>query len=178
MRKVKLYIAMSLDGFIANDKGSVDFIEGDGSDENNFGTYNEFYESIDTVIIGKNTYDQIVNELSPDEWPYEGKMSYIITSGEIKESENIKKSSNLIECINTLKKSSGKDIWICGGASIVNQLINENLIDEYRVTIIPTILSKGTKLFDIKEQLKLKLISYTSYNGFVEVKYEKRGINE
>ncbi len=83
MRKIKLYIAISLDGFIADKNGSVAFLGGDGSDEQNFGSYLDFIETIDTVILGHSTYNQIVTELSPDEWAYKGKTSYVLTHRDI-----------------------------------------------------------------------------------------------
>lgn len=77
--------------------------------------------------------------------------------------------------MNQLKKEVGKGIWICGGASIVQQLVNEDLIDEYYITIIPTILGSGIKLFDKSDlEIKLKLIKTQSYNGMVDLVYSKR----
>ena len=79
MRKVVIYIAMSLDGYIADKNGSVSWLGGDGSDKDNFGSYPEFIETVDTVILGYTTYNQIVTELSPDVWPYDGKATYVPT---------------------------------------------------------------------------------------------------
>ena len=70
MRKVILYIAMSLDGYIADQNGNVDWLNEYDSDENVEGTdsYSLFLDKVDTVIIGYNTYHQIVTELSPEQW--------------------------------------------------------------------------------------------------------------
>ncbi len=175
MRKVVLYIAVSIDGYIADKKGSVDFIEGDGSDKNNMGSYDIFYNSIDTVILGKNTYEQIINELSPDKWVYKDKFSYVITSEKIENKENIIFTNELYKTIDNLKKEKGKDIWICGGASIVNQLLEKDYIDKIQLTIIPTILGEGIKLFNnFNKEIKLKLESTKNYNGFVDLVYIKR----
>ena len=72
MRKVVLYIAMSLDGYIADSTGKVDWLNGHGSEEENVDTYSAFIRDVDTVIMGWNTYDQVTTELSPDEWVYKG----------------------------------------------------------------------------------------------------------
>jgi dihydrofolate reductase len=68
MRKVILFIAMSLDGYIADCEGKVDWLEGLGNEEEMIDTYSEFVTQVDTVVMGFNTYHQIVTELSPDEW--------------------------------------------------------------------------------------------------------------
>lgn len=70
MRKISLFIAMSLDGYIADSKGSVDWLSGQGNDDENIDVYSEFAKNIDTVLMGWNTYHQIVTELSPKEWIY------------------------------------------------------------------------------------------------------------
>ncbi len=176
MKKVKAYIAMSLDGYVADKGGGVGFLGGDLSDENNFGTYPEFIETVDKVILGYSTYNQIITELSPDEWVYAGKKSYVVTHRNIEDTEEITfTSEDLSLLISRLKSEDGKDIWVCGGASIINQLHQKNLIDEYTISIIPTILGDGIRLFDKwDKETKLRLKSTTSYNGIVDVVYEKR----
>ena len=70
MRKIILFIAMSLDGYIADVNGGVGWLGGEKSGENDMASYAEFIRDIDTVIMGANTYEQLVTELSPDEWMY------------------------------------------------------------------------------------------------------------
>jgi len=73
-----------------------------------------------------------------------------------------------------LKEENGKVIWICGGASIVQQLMQDGLIDKVYISIIPTILGSGVRLFGALDvELKLKLIETRNYNGIMEVVYEK-----
>ena len=176
MRKVVLYIAMSLDGYIADENGGVEWLAGDGSDNDNMGSLPSFMETIDTVILGYKTYYQIVTELSPDNWIYEGKMSYVFTHKNLESKKGIQfTQQNLIDFISQLKVKQGKDIWICGGAEIVNQLINNDMIDSYCVSIIPTILGKGIKLFHMfNNERKLQLISTQCYNGIVDLVYCRR----
>ena len=72
----------------------------------------------------------------------------MITHGEDASSEKIIfTNENPGDLIKKLKKQRGKGIWICGGADIVQQLVNENLIDIYYITVIPTILGSGIRLF-------------------------------
>ncbi|MGL4867265.1 MAG: dihydrofolate reductase family protein [Cetobacterium sp.] len=175
MRKVILYIAMSLDGYIADRDGGVDWIEGDSSEIQNPGTYFTFLENIDTVILGSKTYHQVITELSPNDWPYKDLNSYVLTTKKEKDTENIKFiDENLEVLIQNLKNSEGKDIWICGGATVVNQLINLDLIDNYQIIIIPKLLGDGIRLFEkFDSEKKLTLVSTQSYNGIVEINYKK-----
>jgi len=176
MRNVVLYIAMSLDGFIADVDGDVSWLAGDGSDPENPGSYSDFYQSIDTIILGKKTYDQITTKLSPNLWPYKDKISYIITHGIVSTNEYIKTTDkSLSEIIIELKHGEGKDIWICGGASMVRQLIELDLIDTYHITIIPTLLGNGISLFNENHsKINLKLFKTVTYNGMVDLIYQKR----
>lgn len=176
MRKCKLFIAMSLDGYIADDKGKVDWLKGQGNDDENVDSYSEFVKGIDTVLMGWNTYDQIVNELSKDQWIYEDFMTYVITHKDIDGLNNIRfTDKNPVDLIKELKTKEGKDIWICGGAALVNQLVENNIIDVYYITVIPTILGSGIRLFEQgKQEILLKLVKTQAYNGMVDLVYTKR----
>lgn len=176
MRRVILYIAMSLDGYIADKNGGVDWLSGQDAEGAEEGTYSEFTQGIDTVVMGWNTYAQVKTELSPEIWPYEELTSYVITHRNEKSTDNIKfVGEEPCELITRLKEMSGKDIWICGGSSIIQPLICENLIDEYRVSVIPTILGNGISLFGNREtELQLRLKETKMYNGIVELVYTRR----
>lgn len=79
------------------------------------------------------------------------------------------------EFIRSLKRQDGKDIWICGGADIVQQLMREDLIDRFHISVIPVILGEGIRLFGTMEKdVKLRLVKEESYNGISELIYEKR----
>lgn len=110
-RKIILYISQSLDGFIADSIGSVDWILGNNDDYNSDYGYDKFIKDIDTVILGYNTYSQIINELSKDKWVYEDLQSYVLTNKEIKDISNIKYvNMDIKELINKLKQEEGKNI--------------------------------------------------------------------
>lgn len=176
MRKIILYIAMSLDGYIADESGGVGWLAGDGSDEKNPGSYPDFIKTIDTVLMGWKTYRQIVTELSPDSWVYSGKTSYVLTHRHLPPVGDIiftDKSIGLLA--SELKNQEGKDIWICGGASLVNQMIDNALIDRYCISVIPVLLGEGIPLFhEHGRKNNLKLISSHSYNGIVDLVYTNR----
>lgn len=176
MRKISLFIAMSLDGYIADSKGGVNWLKGQGENNNTNNSYSEFIEKIDTIIMGWNTYHQIVRELSPDFWPYENQITYVMAHREEVSSDKIRFiNEDLNEFVTQLKKEKGKNIWICGGANIVQQLMDEDLIDVYNVTIIPTILGSGVRLFKKgKNEIKFSLVKAQTYNGMIDAVYTRR----
>lgn len=176
MRKVILFIAMSLDGYIADSEGKVGWLGGQGNDEEKIDTYSEFVANVDTVVMGWNTYYQVITELSLEEWVYSGLESYVVTHRDCSSTEMIRfTSEEPCSLIRELKKKDGKDIWICGGADIVRQLMAEDLIDVHYVSVIPILLGKGIRLFGGSgKEIPLKLTKTQSYDGITELVYEHR----
>lgn len=174
MRRTVLYIAMSLDGYIADEFGRVEWLEGQDPADENEGTYLEFIQTVDTVIMGWKTYHQIVTELSPDEWVYSNLTTYVITHHEKEPEEKIRfVQDSPVSLIRNLKNSEGRDLWICGGAEIVRQLMQDDLIDRFYISVIPIVLGDGIRLFGKSEKrLELKLLDTRSWNGITELRYE------
>jgi dihydrofolate reductase len=168
MRKIKLYIASSLDSYIASEGGGIDWL----FTNEDYG-YAKFYDSIDTILVGRKTYDQ---SLKFDEYPYKGKKVYVFTRR-----IDGKKNTHYVEYIDAdipsfvrrLLRSVGKDIWLLGGGEIVSILLNANLVDEIIVSIHPIILGKGIPLFsNIKERVNLRLLESTPFgSGLVQLYY-------
>lgn len=179
MRKVILYIAVSLDGYIADDKGAIDWISGQDENVEMEDTFTPFFSGVDTVIMGRKTYNQIVTELSPDQWPYEGATTYVLTHHkETDDTENICfKNIDVYRLVEELKQKSGKDIWICGGADVAQQLISNNQIDIYHLAVIPVLLGNGIRLFGSTDRkINLEMIGTKEYNGIIEVVYSHKKI--
>ncbi|MCI8282425.1 MAG: dihydrofolate reductase [Lachnospiraceae bacterium] len=176
MRKVILFIAMSLDGYIADCEGKVHWLGGQGNDDELIDTYSEFVSHVDTVVMGWNTYHQVRTELSPEKWVYSGLDSYVITHRDCSSTEQIQFSKeNPCELIKSLKQKDGKHIWICGGADIVGQLMNEDLIDVYYISVIPMLLGKGILLFGgTEKKIPLTLIKTQNYDGITDLVYQRR----
>ena len=174
MRKVILYIAMSVDGYIAKPNDDLDFLSIVKSEDEDYG-YSDFKKKIDTVIMGRRTYDWIMN-LTPV-FSHVNLKSYIIThQKKAPIGKTIFYNDDIKELIQTLKKKNGKNIFVDGGAEIVNLLLKDNLIDEYIISIIPVLLGDGIKLFKegFQEQY-LKLISSKQYEkGLVQLHYAKK----
>lgn len=174
MRNAVLYIAMSLDGYIANEGGGIGWLQGDGSDPRHPGSYPAFFETVDTIVMGGRTYRQIVTELSPGCWPYEGRQTYVLTHRQPADREGVVfTAQDPRTLVAVLRRQEGKDIWICGGASVAAQLWEE--IDRFHITVVPTLLGKGTSLFPAPgARLPLELVSTQRYNGMVDLVYRRR----
>jgi len=174
MRKIKLYIAISLNGKIAKEDGSVDWLESIPNPEKTGHGFDELYHSIDTTIQGYKTYELILNR--GIEIPSADKKNYVLTRNQhlvnTEHVEFIKKGH--IDFIKQLKKQEGKDIWLIGGGQINTLLFNENLIDEMQVFVMPIIISGGIELFEPSPNERMfKLVDTKSYStGAVELKYK------
>ena len=176
MGKIDLYLAMSVDGYIADEQGGVGWLGGDGSEPDAPGSYPAFYETVDTIVMGWTTYRQIVTELSPDSWPYEGRPCYVVTHRQEEDQEGICFwNGELTALADKLKAEREGNIWICGGASVAGQLLKEGRIDKLWLSVIPTVLGKGVRLYpELGPELPLKLVGTEHYNGIVDLVYEKR----
>ena len=174
MRKIKLYIAASLNGKIAEKDGSVDWLYVKEGDEQPDYGYEKFYDSIDTTIQGSSTYKQV--ESWGIEFPYPDKKNYVITRNKgLKDNEYVEfVSENHIDFIKDLKSKSGKDIWLIGGGLVNTMLLNAGLLDEIHIFVMPIILSDGIDLFEnLPNRTDLKLISSESHEtGAVEMIYQ------
>lgn len=177
MRRVVLFIAMSLDGYIADSEGGVDWLKGQDEDGEDIDVYSDFVKGVDTVVMGWNTYHQVTTELSPSEWIYADLDSYVVTHRDAVSTEKITFSwENPCDLVKRLAKEEGKDIWICGGAEIIRQLMQEDLIDLYYISVIPVILGKGIRLFGgLDREIGLRLRETQSYNGITDLVYERKG---
>ena len=177
MGKIILYLAISVDGYLADEQGGVDWLVGDGSEPNAPGSYPAFLDTVDAIVMGWTTYHQLVAELSPDSWPYAGRPCYVVTHRNELDREGISFwNGELTALVDKLKESHEGNIWLCGGASVAGQLLKAGRIDQLWLSIIPTVLGKGVRLFPaLSQELPLKLVETTHGNGIVDLVYEKRG---
>lgn len=172
MRKKVLYIAVTLDGYIADlDDGFAFLAPYDGL-ESVARSYNQLLERVDTTIMGYKTYEVIQNM---GEWPYPDMKSYVMTSSKKDDKENIIFKSNIEELILELDQLDGKDIWVIGGGVLIQSMLEKNLIDEFQIAVVPKILGKGKPLFiDSNYDMDLKLVNIENLDGLVMLTYMRK----
>lgn len=170
-RKVVLFIASSLDGYIADKDESLEWlfkVEGEGDNG-----ISEFYDTVDTTLMGKRTYDWLMRQ-DLKEFPYKDRECFVFTRSSYEDTEDVKFVNNdVTDFVNTLKHKKGKNIWMMGGGELINSFIQHRLIDEFIITVAPTLIGSGTPLFrEIDQELELSLIGTRQFNQFVELHYE------
>ena len=171
-RKVILYIAMSLDGYIAKPNDDLSFLSIVQKEGEDYG-FNDFMESVDVVILGRKTYDWVMTQVPV--FPHSDKETYVITRN-IRSDENAVQfyTGDLPELIHRLKGEKGKDIFLDGGAEIVTEFHKLGLIDEFIISVIPILLGDGIRLFgkvDFEQQLKLVDVK-TFDTGLTQMHYQ------
>lgn len=169
-RKVVLFIAASLDGYIATQDESLDWLEkAAGEGDNGFSA---FYDTVDTVIMGSRTYDWVIRQ-DLKEFPYKGKTCYVFTRSKRKETDDVTfVNDDVRSFVSRLKKQPGRNIWLVGGGELVHAFLQENLVDELIVTVAPSLLGKGIPLFPEGDyRLDLSLIGVKQFDQPVQLHY-------
>ncbi|MEB2787345.1 dihydrofolate reductase family protein [Algoriphagus persicinus] len=171
-RKAILYIAASLDGYIAKPGDNLDFLQLVEMPREDYG-YSQFNKQIDTIILGKRTYDWVMEQVG--EFPHQGKETYVLTRQKRDPIGTVTFfSGDLAELISTLKSKSGKRIFVDGGAQTVHRFLKDGLLDEIIISFIPILLGEGIRLFKegFPEQ-NLTLIESKNYpSGLIQVHYQ------
>ena len=169
--KVSVYIATSLDGFIARKNGDIDWLTG-GEGGEDYG-YAEFMSGIDHVVMGRNTYEKV---LTFGGWHYDKKVivltsRYITIPSELSDKVEALNLSPR-ELVSEMDSRRAKHIYLDGGVTI-QRFLREGLVDVMTITTIPILIGEGLPLFGkLEEDVKLELIKSESFNnGFVQNKY-------
>lgn len=172
MRKLILSVAVSLDGFIEGPNGEYDWCFTD----QDYGL-SDFFKRIDTLFIGRKTYEmaqsaQSMGEAGGAGFPKFKEYIFSTTLIALKEGAVLIKT-NIKEEVEKIKNEKGKDIWLFGGASLTTSLLNLGLVDEISLAAHPIILGGGKPLFtDIANRIHLKLVDTKTYStGLVSLTY-------
>lgn len=170
-RKLVVYIAMGLDGYIAAEDDNLDFLSSVDSAGEDFG-YSEFIQSVDTLIWGRRTYDKLLSFKL--EFPHKDKEVYVISRSRSGRDEHVEFRSDLVQLVNELKSGDGKDIYCDGGGEIVSELLRHKLIDRLIISVIPHLVGRGIRLFnEDRPEQALHLKRSVSYpTGLVQVWYD------
>ena len=141
MRRIILYIATSLDGYIARQSGEVDWLFTD----QDYG-YTNFLAGVDTLVMGRKTYEQV---LTFGEFPYQEKQNYIVSSKPDFDASPYAKTvrTEVKAFVETLQQTAGKNIWLVGGTGLIHSFLEHGLLDEITLSIHPLLLGGGIPLF-------------------------------
>ena len=188
LRKLRLHVAMSVDGCIAGPNGEMDWMVGLSDDEIIKYEY-ELHEPVDTILLGRKMTDGFISYWldvmnKPDD-PWYMFAKKMIETPKVVFTKTLNNSKwintdiatgDLVEEVNKIKSQSGRDIVVYGGASFDSSLIKEKLIDEYYLFINPVVIGNGMTIFkNLNEIQKFTLIESKAFeNGNVMLHYEAR----
>lgn len=170
-RKLILYIAMSLDGYIAGENDNIDFLSRVDVPGEDYGYY-AFLSNIDTVIWGRRTYEVALGFGMG--LPHQDKKVYVVSRNRSGTEGHVEFHPDLLQLVKDLKQKDGKDIYCDGGAQVVFELLKHTLFDRIIVSVIPHLLGNGIRLFsDGFPEHQLTLKKSTSFpSGLVQLWYD------
>jgi dihydrofolate reductase len=170
-RKFIVYLATSADGFIARSDGSVDWLDRP-MPKGSYGM-GAFYRSIDTVVIGRKTYDFAVSHGMTD--PNPGKKSYVLSRSLTKAASPkvIVINEPIENFAERLRAEKGKDIWLMGGAESIAAFLDCGQVDEFIIHVTPKIIGEGIPLVTPRHRdIPLKLLASRTFpDGVVRLHY-------
>src|SRR5216110_1615131 len=171
-RKVTFGGAPSLDGYFARKNDAVDWLMG-SSDAARLMT--AYWKKIDTIVMGRKTYEAALKMSKGKENLYSGIKSYVFsrTLKPRKDGPLEIVSGDAVQFVRRLKRTKGKEICVMGGGDLARSLLDAGLIDEIGFNIHPVLLGEGIPLFhELKRQIDLELLDCRRFkNGCVYVLY-------
>jgi len=168
--KVSIYIASSIDGYIARKDGNLDWLHYGHTGDEDYG-FKKFTSTVDAVIMGKNTYEVVS---SFDEWAYKDKRVIVLshTLAKVRKEAELF-SGELTELLAKLHAENVKHVWVDGGIT-ASKFLEAGLVDDITISIIAMVLGSGIPLFSaMNQEHRCRLISTQSYpSGLAQLKYE------
>jgi len=171
--KISVYIATSLDGFIARKNGDIDWLPAPDNGVEDYG-YKEFISSVDLLVMGRHTYEKV---LTFGSWPYPDKKVIVLSSGHPRLPKEL---GDKVEVLNlspgnllkTLTDKGIRHVYLDGGRTI-QLFLKEGLVEEITITSIPVLIGEGLSLFGpLQQDIQFQLVESKHFdNGFVQSKY-------
>lgn len=175
--KLSVFVGTSLDGFIARRNGEYDFLPADGGEPHG---YDEFIASVDTILMGRNTFEVVLKLPS---WPYGGKRVVVLSrrpldfskvTGRGADRERLEQmSGEPAQIVERLAASGAKHVYVDGGIT-VQQFLRAGLIQRITITRVPVLIGEGIPLFGmLQRDVKLRHLGTRQYkSGLVTSDYE------
>lgn len=168
--RVRLYVATSIDGFIADAEGGVDWLE--PYQPASYG-YREFMQEVGAVVIGRRTFEQIAT--FGDRWPYAEKRTIIVASQSLRAlpPNGTAVSGGIAAAVKAAREQSSRDVWVVGGAVTMRSAIDAGLVDLIDIFIVPVLLGRGIPLLgSLHVPRTLDLDGITTFqDGVVKLRY-------
>jgi len=169
--KVTYYVASSLDGYIAKEDGDVSWLEELDISMEDAG-YDEFYSTVDALVMGRKTYEMVV---SFGQWPYGEKPVWVCSSNKISPVEgiNLQAGSTPEDVHKAANEMNIKHLWLVGGGRLASSFLENNLLTNISLSLMPIILGNGIKLFgDLPSPIKIKKENHKPHeSGMVQLDY-------
>ena len=174
MAKIRLYIAATLDGYIARENGSLDWLFEIPNPGNIDHGYKSLMENTDVVVMGRKTYEEVLG--FGIEWPYSEQKTFVFTT---RKDFSPKTAGTFLmdevseSSVKMLRAESMKGIWLVGGGELVSHFLRCKAVDELIISVIPVILGKGIRLFiEGVPETRLRFIHSESFEtGIVNLSY-------
>lgn len=175
MSSIKLYIATTIDGYIARPDGNIDWLTSLPYPENGDYGYTDLLNSIEAAIMGRKTYEEMLG--FGIEWPYKNLKTYIVTSDkdyQVATPNTFVIHSDLKKTVIEIKSKAHKDIWLIGGGQLISSFLENNLLEQMILTIVPKILGEGIRLFpDRTKESDWKITKVEPFTtGLVNLTYD------
>lgn len=178
--RVSVYLAISLDGFIARENGALDWLDRVQAEGEDYG-YADFFAGIDAVLLGRNTFETV---LGFGAWPYAGKAVYVLSGRELGvlpgfvprgESGPRRLSGSIEEALGAVAAAGARSVYLDGG-QVARQALGAGLVDELTLSMVPTILGRGRPLFGPElPGSEWELLGSRSFpSGLVQSRYAPR----
>lgn len=168
--RVRLYVSTSIDGFIADADGGVDWLE--PYQPASYG-YQEFMQEVGTVVIGRRTFEQIAT--FGERWPYAEKRSIIVASQPLRAlpPNGTTVLGGIAAAVREAREQSSRDVWVLGGAVTMRSAIDAGLVDFIDIFVVPVLLGRGISLLgSLHVPRTLDLDGITTYqDGVVKLRY-------
>ena len=170
MARIRLYVATSLDGFIADGDGSVDWMA--PYDARLYG-YDKFLAEVGALVMGRRTFEMI--NATGEEWPYQGRTVIGLTSEPLSGLPRgvVTAGCGMLSALQQARETTQKDIWIMGGAVTLQSALEEGLVDLVEMFLVPVLLGSGlTLLNDLRRRQSLIFDGIEAFpDGVVKLRY-------
>lgn len=175
MRKLALFIAMSLDGNIAKPGDDLEFLKLVEQEGEDYG-HAEFLAGVDAIILGRRTYAHVLKHIDAAYYDDGERDVYVVTrTARPEQGRTTFYTGQPHELVAQLKKEQGKTIYCDGGAEVIDALLHHDAVDEMIISVIPVLVGGGTRLFkDGRPEQRLALVGARTFGtGLVQLHYRR-----